>query len=145
MMAMKMDEAAQGHVRRLRLSEGDARAPARSAASATASAAASRSIVATLGPIDACVIYYGVLPGVQPDLTKLAGPVLGHYAENDGWAVARRGRARSKEQIRDAGKQRRVPHLRRRQHASQRHPPRSPRSWPKRLVTARSLLQEALA
>jgi carboxymethylenebutenolidase len=36
--------------------------------------------------IGACVIYYGVLPGAQPDLSKLQAAVLGHYAENDAWA-----------------------------------------------------------
>ena len=41
--------------------------------------------LATLKPLDACVVYYGVL-SAQPDLSKLAGPVLGHYAENDGSA-----------------------------------------------------------
>lgn len=43
--------------------------------------------MATLKPIDACVVFYGVLPGVQPDLSQLAGPVLGHYAEDDAWAT----------------------------------------------------------
>jgi carboxymethylenebutenolidase len=42
--------------------------------------------IATLRPIDACVIYYGVLPGVQPDMSKLTGAVLGHYADHDDWA-----------------------------------------------------------
>jgi carboxymethylenebutenolidase len=43
--------------------------------------------LATLkGDIGACVVYYGVLPGVQPDLSKLQAPVLGHYAEHDEWA-----------------------------------------------------------
>lgn len=42
--------------------------------------------LSTLRPMDATVIYYGALPGVQPDLAKLKGPVLGHYAENDDWA-----------------------------------------------------------
>lgn len=60
--------------------------------------------IATLRPIDACVVYYGVLPGVQPDLSKLAGPVLGHYAENDGWASPDAAHA-LEQQIRDAGKQ----------------------------------------
>jgi carboxymethylenebutenolidase len=41
--------------------------------------------VSTLKPIDATVIYYGVMMGEHPDLTKLKGPVLGHYAGNDGW------------------------------------------------------------
>jgi carboxymethylenebutenolidase len=59
--------------------------------------------IATLKPIDACVIYYGVLPGVQPDLRGLRGPVLGHYAENDGWATPDAAHALEK-QIRDAGK-----------------------------------------
>ncbi|MDP9237709.1 MAG: dienelactone hydrolase family protein [Chloroflexota bacterium] len=44
--------------------------------------------VATLRPVDACAVYYGAaLPGVQPDLSKLSGPVLGHYAEHDEWAT----------------------------------------------------------
>lgn len=60
--------------------------------------------IATLQPIDACVIYYGVLPGVQPDLSKLAGPVLGHYAAEDGWANPDAAHA-LEQQIRDAGKQ----------------------------------------
>ncbi len=60
--------------------------------------------LATLRPIDACVSYYGVLAGVQPDLKQLAGPVLGHYAENDGWASPNVARALEK-QIRGAGKQ----------------------------------------
>jgi carboxymethylenebutenolidase len=59
--------------------------------------------MATLRPIDACVVFYGVLPGVQPDLTKLAGPVLGHYAEEDGWATPDAAHA-LEEQIRAAGK-----------------------------------------
>jgi carboxymethylenebutenolidase len=45
--------------------------------------------LATLKPqVGACVIYYGVVPGVQPDLSKIEGAVLGHYAENDDWASA---------------------------------------------------------
>ncbi len=43
--------------------------------------------LATLKPqVGACVIYYGVVPAVQPDLSKIEGAVLGHYAENDDWA-----------------------------------------------------------
>jgi carboxymethylenebutenolidase len=60
--------------------------------------------LATLRPVDACVIYYGVLPGVQPDVAKLQGPVLGHYAEKDAFASPDTARALEK-QIRDAGKQ----------------------------------------
>ncbi len=43
--------------------------------------------LASLKPqIGACVIYYGVLPGAQPDLSKVQAPVLGHYAEHDQFA-----------------------------------------------------------
>jgi len=36
--------------------------------------------------IGACVIYYGVLPGSQPDLAAVQAALLGHYAENDNFA-----------------------------------------------------------
>ncbi|MBI4571239.1 MAG: dienelactone hydrolase family protein [Chloroflexi bacterium] len=43
--------------------------------------------LASLKPqIGACVIYYGVLPGAQPDLAKVQAAILGHYAENDQFA-----------------------------------------------------------
>jgi len=43
--------------------------------------------LATIKPIDACVIYYGVMPAeANPDYTKIKGPVLGHYADKDAWA-----------------------------------------------------------
>ena len=35
--------------------------------------------------IGACVVYYGVLPGWQPDLSKLEASVLGLYAERDSY------------------------------------------------------------
>jgi carboxymethylenebutenolidase len=48
---------------------------------------------ATLNPsVGACVNFYGIHPNVKPDYTKLTGPVLGLYAEKDGFvtpAVAR--------------------------------------------------------
>jgi carboxymethylenebutenolidase len=59
--------------------------------------------LATLKPVDACVIYYGVLMGVQPDLSSIQGAVLGHYAENDGWASPEVARKLERD-IRDAGK-----------------------------------------
>jgi carboxymethylenebutenolidase len=41
---------------------------------------------ATLNPsIGATVNFYGIHPNVKPDYTKLAGPVLGLYAEKDGF------------------------------------------------------------
>jgi carboxymethylenebutenolidase len=49
--------------------------------------------LATVAPVDACVIYYGVLPGAQPDLSKLRCPVLGHYAEHDDFASPEAARA----------------------------------------------------
>ena len=60
--------------------------------------------ISTLRPIDATVIYYGVMMGEQPDLTKLKGPVLGHYAGSDQWVPVEAVRALEKE-IRDLGKQ----------------------------------------
>jgi carboxymethylenebutenolidase len=57
--------------------------------------------ISTLRPMDATVIYYGALPGVQPDLAKLKGPVLGHYAENDDWASPAAAKA-LEEQIKQA-------------------------------------------
>src|SRR5262249_51279716 len=39
---------------------------------------------ATLDPhVGACVNFYGIHPNVTPDYTKLAGPVLGLFAEKD--------------------------------------------------------------
>jgi carboxymethylenebutenolidase len=43
---------------------------------------------ATLNPaIGACVNFYGIHPNVTPDYTKLGGPVLGLYAEKDGFVT----------------------------------------------------------
>lgn len=36
-------------------------------------------------PVDATVIYYGRVERNAEDLTKLKGPVLGHFAEQDQW------------------------------------------------------------
>ncbi|MDP8922113.1 MAG: dienelactone hydrolase family protein [Chloroflexota bacterium] len=59
--------------------------------------------LATVAPVDACVIYYGVLPGVQPDLSRLQCPVLGHYAEHDDFASPEAARA-LEEQIHGQGR-----------------------------------------
>jgi carboxymethylenebutenolidase len=58
--------------------------------------------ISTLRPVDATVIYYGALPGVEPDLTKVKGPVLGHYAEHDDWASPAAAAA-LKKKLEDAG------------------------------------------
>src|SRR4029453_18761542 len=43
---------------------------------------------ATLNPsIGACVNFYGIHPNVKPDYSKLSGPVLGLYAEKDGFVT----------------------------------------------------------
>jgi carboxymethylenebutenolidase len=43
---------------------------------------------ATLNPtVGACVNFYGVHPNVKPDYTKLSGPVLGLFAEKDGFVT----------------------------------------------------------
>lgn len=43
---------------------------------------------ATLNPsVGACVNFYGVHPNVKPDYTKLAGPVLGLFAEKDSFVT----------------------------------------------------------
>ncbi|MEX1253923.1 MAG: dienelactone hydrolase family protein [Dehalococcoidia bacterium] len=61
--------------------------------------------LASLKPkVGACVIYYGVLPGAQPDLAKVQAPVLGHYAENDQFASPAAANA-LQDQLKAAGKQ----------------------------------------
>lgn len=42
--------------------------------------------LATLKPVDACVTYYGLPSQAEPDYSKIAGLVLGHFAEQDAWA-----------------------------------------------------------
>ncbi len=37
--------------------------------------------------VGACVIYYGVHPNVKPDLNALKAPVLGFFAEKDGFVT----------------------------------------------------------
>lgn len=37
--------------------------------------------------VGACVIYYGIHPNVKPDLNNLNSPVLGLYAEKDGFVT----------------------------------------------------------
>ena len=59
--------------------------------------------LSTLSPVDATVIYYGALPGVQPDLAKIGAPILGHYAEHDDWASPAAAAALEK-QLKELGK-----------------------------------------
>jgi len=60
---------------------------------------------ATLNPsIGACVNFYGIHPNVKPDYARLAGPVLGLYAEKDGFVTPQVARDVDAA-IRKAGKQ----------------------------------------
>jgi len=58
--------------------------------------------IASMRPIDACVDYYGMAEA--PKLAGLKAPVLGHYAENDGWASPEAAR-KLEQGLRDMGKQ----------------------------------------
>jgi carboxymethylenebutenolidase len=61
-------------------------------------------LTATLDPsIAACVNFYGIHPNVKPDYRKLAGPVLGLYAERDGFVTPEVAKGVDKA-IKDAGK-----------------------------------------
>jgi carboxymethylenebutenolidase len=55
--------------------------------------------------IKACVPWYGLIPwpGAEPDYSKLGGPVLGHYAENDDYFTPELARDLEK-RLRDLGK-----------------------------------------
>lgn len=60
---------------------------------------------ATLNPsIGACVNFYGIHPNVKPDYTRLNGPVLGLYAEKDGFVTPKVARE-VEAAIKAAGKQ----------------------------------------
>jgi carboxymethylenebutenolidase len=57
--------------------------------------------------IGACVNFYGIHPNVKPDYAKLSGPVLGLYAEKDGFVTPQVAK-QVDQAIRDAGKQSQV-------------------------------------
>ena len=54
--------------------------------------------------VGACVVYYGIHPAVKPDLAKLNAPVLGFFAENDGFVTPEVAR-KLESDVRAAGKQ----------------------------------------
>lgn len=54
--------------------------------------------------VGACVDYYGVHPNVQPDYKKLKAPVLGFFAEKDGFVTPEVAR-KVESDIKAAGKQ----------------------------------------
>ncbi len=103
MMAMKMDEAAKDMAGAYDYLKKHAACTGKVGSVGFCLGGGLSLYVSTLRPVDATVIYYGALPGVQPDLSKVAGPVLGHYAQNDGWASPEAAAALEK-QLRDLGK-----------------------------------------
>ena len=106
MMAMKMDQAAKDMSGAVDYLAGLAAATGDKVGSVGYCLGGGLSLfLASLKPqIGACVIYYGVLPGAQPDLAALQAPVLGHYAENDQFAGPQAARA-LESQIKAAGAQ----------------------------------------
>jgi carboxymethylenebutenolidase len=105
MMSMKMDEAAKDMAGAFDYLKSNAACTGKVGSVGFCLGGGLSLYLATLRPVDACVIYYGALPGnVQPDLAKISGAVLGHYAEHDGWASPEAAAA-LKKQISDAGKQ----------------------------------------
>ena len=86
MMAMKMDEAAKDMSGAYDYLKQHAATSGKVGSIGYCMGGGLSLYISTLKPVDATVIYYGVLSGVQPDLSQLRGPVQGHYAENDGWA-----------------------------------------------------------
>lgn len=103
MMAMKMDEAAKDMAGAYDYLKKHAACTGKVGSVGFCLGGGLSLYVSTLRPVDATVIYYGALPGVQPDLSKMAAPVLGHYAQNDGWASPEAAAALEK-QLRDLGK-----------------------------------------
>ena len=88
MMAMKIDEAVQDltgsvdYLKNLPAATGD-----KIGCAGWCMGGGLSLYLATQKPeIGACVSYYGVIPGAQPDFSKIQGAVLGHYAEHDDWA-----------------------------------------------------------
>ncbi|HWO72764.1 MAG TPA: dienelactone hydrolase family protein [Dehalococcoidia bacterium] len=104
MMAMKMDEAARDMAGAYDYLLGHAACAGKVGSVGFCLGGGLSLYISTLKPVDATVIYYGVLPGVQPDLSRVKGPVLGHYAENDSWASPDAARALENE-LRSLGKQ----------------------------------------
>jgi carboxymethylenebutenolidase len=64
----------------------------------------------TNASIGAVVDFYGIHPNVKPDYAKLAGPVLGLFAEKDGFVTPDTARG-VEAAIKKAGKARVHPHL----------------------------------
>jgi len=103
MMAMKMDEAARDMSGAFDYLKSHPNCSGKLGSVGFCMGGGLSLYIATLKPIDACVIYYGVLMGVTPDLGNITGAVLGHYAQNDAWASPDVARKLEKD-LKDAGK-----------------------------------------
>ncbi len=104
MMSMQMDKAAKDLSGAVDLLRGHGSVEPKKVGSVGYCLGGGLSLfLATITPVDACVIYYGVLPGAQPDLSQLRCPVLGHYAEHDDFASPEKARE-LESQIRAAGR-----------------------------------------
>ena len=103
MMALKMDEAAKNLVGAVAYLKASAAGNGKVGTVGFCLGGGLSLYLSTLSAVDATVIYYGALPGVQPDLTKIAAPILGHFAEHDDWASPAAAAALEK-QLKDLGK-----------------------------------------
>ncbi len=102
MMSMKIDEAAKDLGGAYEYLKSDAACTGKIGVVGFCMGGGLSLLIATLKPLDACVVYYGV-GQATPDVSKLAGPMLGHYAENDGSASPEKAHELER-QIRAAGK-----------------------------------------
>ncbi|MHB2016152.1 MAG: dienelactone hydrolase family protein [Candidatus Xenobia bacterium] len=89
MMALRIDEAEKdlaGAVRYL-LAEGRTTSDKVGTVGFCMGGALSLFAASKNPQVGACVIYYGIHPNVHPDLNALQAPVLGFYAERDGFVT----------------------------------------------------------
>ncbi len=104
MMSMKIDEAAKDMSGAYDYLKAHARTNGKVGSVGFCLGGGLSLYIAAMKPVDACVVYYGAIAGGnKPDVSKIAGPVLGHYAQNDGWASPDVARTLEQE-LRDAGK-----------------------------------------
>jgi carboxymethylenebutenolidase len=103
LMAMKMDEAGKDMAGAYDYLKGNSACTGKIGSVGYCAGGALALVVATMRPIDACVMYYGAFVGPEPDVSKLAGPVMMHYAEHDDWASSEKAHA-LETKIRAAGK-----------------------------------------
>jgi carboxymethylenebutenolidase len=103
LMSMKMDEAGKDMAGAYDYLKGNSACTGKIGSVGYCAGGALALVVATMRPIDACVMYYGAFVGPEPDVSKLSGPVMMHYAEHDDWASPEKAHA-LEAKIRAAGK-----------------------------------------